>query len=69
MGPAGVVELVELAITVNPIKGNAEDYEPRPEPEVESPLTGCVPGKGTYEVGQLFWISLNVRHYITNRKA
>jgi hypothetical protein len=31
MGPAGVVKLVETAITIDPIKGNAEKQQPRAE--------------------------------------
>jgi hypothetical protein len=38
MGPAVVVELVELAITIDAVKGNAEKQEPSAEPESESPL-------------------------------
>ena len=48
-----MVELVEAAITIDPVKGGAEKQE-RGKAEAEPPLAGCVPGKGPVEVGQLF---------------
>src|SRR5438105_9653594 len=59
VGPAGVVKLAETAITINPIKGDAEKHKARTDPEVESALTACVPAKGPYEIGQSFSIFSN----------
>ena len=54
-----MVELVEAAAWIDSVKGNTEKYETGAEPEAESSETGCVPGRGHYDVGQLFWISLH----------
>lgn len=61
MGPAGVVKLVEAAITIDRVKGNGEKWEPRAEPTAESPLTTWIPSEGPYDFDQLFWTSLNTQ--------
>jgi len=43
MSPAGVVELIEAAVTIDRVNGDAEEQEPKAEPRADPPRTGCAP--------------------------
>jgi hypothetical protein len=53
MGLAGVVKLVEAAVSINCVNGNTEEQEPKAEQERDSPRHGAVPCNAFREIDQL----------------